>query len=90
MYDTSDVAIPLYSIMWSPTVLQLFLFPFFFLFFSSFNLETVVCTQVWSVLKPGFLAFLDDPFNNKPLDIMIFDILPYSNGDGGTKNHYIQ
>ncbi|KHN20260.1 Phospholipase D p1 [Glycine soja] len=41
--------------------------------------------KVWSVLKPGFLAFLDDPFNNKPLDIMIFDILPYSNGDGGTK-----
>nr|KYP74381.1 Phospholipase D p1 [Cajanus cajan] len=41
--------------------------------------------KVWAVLKPGFLAFLDDPFNNKPLDIIIFDILPSSNG--GSKIH---
>ncbi|KAK7392049.1 hypothetical protein VNO78_20475 [Psophocarpus tetragonolobus] len=41
--------------------------------------------KVWAVLKPGFLVFLDDPFNNKPLDIIIFDILPSSNGDERTK-----
>jgi len=38
-------------------------------------------------LKPGFLALLDDPFNNKPLDIIIFDILPSSDGAGGTKTY---
>ncbi|WVY95870.1 hypothetical protein V8G54_028021 [Vigna mungo] len=41
--------------------------------------------KVWAVLKPGFLALLDDPFSNKPLDIIIFDILPSSDGAGGTK-----
>ncbi|QCE07301.1 phospholipase D [Vigna unguiculata] len=41
--------------------------------------------KVWAVLKPGFLALLDDPFSNKPLDIIIFDILPSSDGVGGTK-----
>ncbi|KAL8171808.1 hypothetical protein V2J09_023612 [Rumex salicifolius] len=32
--------------------------------------------KVWAVLKPGFLALLEDPFDTKPLDIIIFDILP--------------
>ncbi|KAG2402358.1 Phospholipase D zeta 1 [Vigna angularis] len=41
--------------------------------------------DVWAVLKPGFLVLLDDPFSNKPLDIIIFDILPSSDGAGGTK-----
>ncbi|KAK7356116.1 hypothetical protein VNO80_15382 [Phaseolus coccineus] len=43
--------------------------------------------KVWAVLKPGFLALLDDPFNNKPLDIIIFDILPSSDEAGGTKTY---
>ncbi|XP_061363302.1 phospholipase D zeta 1-like isoform X2 [Gastrolobium bilobum] len=43
--------------------------------------------KVWAVLKPGFLALLDDPFNNKPLDIIVFDVLPSSNGDEGIKLH---
>ncbi|KAK7277974.1 hypothetical protein RJT34_22995 [Clitoria ternatea] len=43
--------------------------------------------KAWAVLKPGFLALLDDPFNNKPMDIVIFDVLPSSNGDRGTKMH---
>lgn len=32
--------------------------------------------KVWAVLKPGFLAFLGDPFDTKPLDIIVFDVLP--------------
>ncbi|KAI4372290.1 hypothetical protein MLD38_010537 [Melastoma candidum] len=32
--------------------------------------------KVWAVLKPGFLAFLEDPFDTEALDIMVFDILP--------------
>ncbi|GMH13136.1 hypothetical protein Nepgr_014977 [Nepenthes gracilis] len=32
--------------------------------------------KAWAVLKPGFLAFLEDPFDTKILDIIIFDILP--------------
>lgn len=32
--------------------------------------------QVWAVLKPGFLAFLEDPLDMKLLDIIIFDALP--------------
>lgn len=37
--------------------------------------------QVWAVLKPGFLALLEDPFDTKLLDIIVFDVLPPSNGD---------
>lgn len=38
--------------------------------------------QVWAVLKPGFLALLGDPFDTKPLDIIVFDVLPASDGNG--------
>ncbi|KAK4388413.1 Phospholipase D zeta 1 [Sesamum angolense] len=38
--------------------------------------------KVWAVLKPGFLAFLKDPFDPKPLDIVVFDVLPASDGNG--------
>ncbi|KAL2464198.1 Phospholipase D p1 [Forsythia ovata] len=38
--------------------------------------------RVWAVLKPGFLAFLKDPFDINPLDIIIFDVLPASDGNG--------
>ncbi|XP_039071847.1 phospholipase D zeta 1-like [Hibiscus syriacus] len=38
--------------------------------------------KVWAVLKPGFLAFLEDPFDNKPSDIIVFDVLPTSDGNG--------
>ncbi|KAJ9181873.1 hypothetical protein P3X46_005920 [Hevea brasiliensis] len=38
--------------------------------------------QVWAVLKPGFLALLADPFDTKPLDIIVFDVLPASDGSG--------
>lgn len=38
--------------------------------------------QVWAVLKPGFLAFLEDPFHTQPLDIIVFDVLPASDGNG--------
>ncbi|KAJ3676119.1 hypothetical protein LUZ60_003531 [Juncus effusus] len=34
--------------------------------------------KVWAVLKPGFLALLQDPFETKLLDIIIFDMLPPS------------
>ncbi|XP_072974720.1 phospholipase D zeta 1 isoform X1 [Typha angustifolia] len=37
--------------------------------------------KVWAVLKPGFLAFLEDPFDSKLLDIIIFDVLPPSYGN---------
>ncbi|PWA53084.1 phospholipase D P2 [Artemisia annua] len=37
--------------------------------------------KVWAVLKPGFLALLEDPFDTKLLDIIVFDVLPPSNGD---------
>jgi len=39
--------------------------------------------QVWGVLKPGFLALLEDPFDAKLLDIIVFDVLPVSNGNDG-------
>ncbi|KAL3641911.1 Phospholipase D zeta 1 [Castilleja foliolosa] len=39
--------------------------------------------KVWAVLKPGFLAFLKGPFEPKPLDIIVFDVLPASDGNGG-------
>ncbi|CAH9061535.1 unnamed protein product [Cuscuta epithymum] len=38
--------------------------------------------KVWAVLKPGFLAFLKDPFDAQPLDIVVFDVLPASDGNG--------
>ncbi|KAM7279849.1 hypothetical protein ACFE04_006983 [Oxalis oulophora] len=38
--------------------------------------------KVWAVLKPGFLALLEDPFDTKPLDIIVFDVLPARNGNG--------
>lgn len=38
--------------------------------------------QVWAVLKPGFLALLGDPFDTNLLDIIVFDMLPTSDGDG--------
>lgn len=38
--------------------------------------------QVWAVLKPGFLAFLKDPSDPEPLDIIVFDVLPASDGNG--------
>ncbi|XP_016172953.1 phospholipase D zeta 2 [Arachis ipaensis] len=37
--------------------------------------------KVWAVLKHGFLALLDGPFSNTPLDILVFDVLPSSKGD---------
>ncbi|XP_057488567.1 phospholipase D zeta 1-like isoform X1 [Actinidia eriantha] len=38
--------------------------------------------KVWAVLKPGFLALLKDPFDTTPLDIIVFDVLPASDGNG--------
>ncbi|XP_024463030.1 phospholipase D zeta 1 isoform X4 [Populus trichocarpa] len=38
--------------------------------------------KVWAVLKPGFLALLADPFDTKLLDIIVFDVLPASDGSG--------
>ncbi|XP_043711223.1 phospholipase D zeta 1-like [Telopea speciosissima] len=38
--------------------------------------------KVWAVLKPGFLALLEDPFDKKLLDIIVFDVLPSSDGNG--------
>ncbi|KAL5786767.1 hypothetical protein ACOSQ2_009159 [Xanthoceras sorbifolium] len=43
--------------------------------------------KVWAVLKPGFLALLEDPFNTKLLDMIVFDILPTVNGNGGSGVH---
>lgn len=34
------------------------------------------------MLKPGFLALLEDPFDTKLLDIIVFDVLPPSDGNG--------
>lgn len=36
--------------------------------------------KVWAVLKPGFLAFLEDPLDTEPLDILVFDVLPVTRG----------
>lgn len=33
-------------------------------------------------MKPGFLALLEDPFDAKLLDIIVFDVLPTSDGNG--------
>ncbi|XP_044479932.1 phospholipase D zeta 1-like isoform X2 [Mangifera indica] len=38
--------------------------------------------KVWAVLKPGFLALLGDPLDTKPIDIIVFDVLPSSDGNG--------
>ncbi|KAF9607468.1 hypothetical protein IFM89_036065 [Coptis chinensis] len=38
--------------------------------------------KVWAVLKPGFLALLENPFETKLLDIIVFDVLPASDGNG--------
>ncbi|KAK4476714.1 hypothetical protein RD792_015874 [Penstemon davidsonii] len=40
--------------------------------------------KVWLVLKPGFLAFLENHFETKLLDIIVFDVIPASiaKGDG--------
>ncbi|KAJ0979908.1 hypothetical protein J5N97_015382 [Dioscorea zingiberensis] len=38
--------------------------------------------KVWAVLKPGFVALLEDPFDSKLLDIIVFDVLPPSDGNG--------
>lgn len=40
--------------------------------------------QVWAILKPGFIALLDDPFDIKLLDIIIFNVLPLSKGNEGS------
>ncbi|VYS57619.1 unnamed protein product [Arabidopsis thaliana] len=45
--------------------------------------DVVILTRVWGVLKPGFLALLEDPFDAKLLDIIVFDVLPVSNGNDG-------
>ncbi|XP_049932796.1 callose synthase 9-like [Nymphaea colorata] len=41
--------------------------------------------HVWAVLKPCFLAFLEVPFEDKLLDIVVFDVLPPSDGNSGTR-----
>ncbi|KAJ4956562.1 hypothetical protein NE237_013345 [Protea cynaroides] len=38
--------------------------------------------KVWAVLKPGFLALLENPCDTKLLDIIVFDVLPSSDGNG--------
>ncbi|KAG8363867.1 hypothetical protein BUALT_Bualt19G0067200 [Buddleja alternifolia] len=43
--------------------------------------------KVWLVLKPGFLAFLENHFETKLLDIIVFDVLPASNAKGDNKVH---
>ncbi|TVU21216.1 hypothetical protein EJB05_30841, partial [Eragrostis curvula] len=49
-----------------------------------FNFCSSNWQKVWAVLKPGFLALLQDPFDPKLLDIVIFDVSPHTdrNGDG--------
>lgn len=51
-------------------------------FFSFFLNNIPKCLQVWAVLKPGFIALLKDPFDAEPLDIIVFDVLPPSDGNG--------
>ena len=46
------------------------------------RITKTMCMQVWAVLKPGFLALLDDPFDANLLDIILFDVLPHSDGNG--------
>lgn len=47
----------------------------------------IICLQVWAVLKPGFLALLNDPFDNKLLHIIVFSELPVSTGKEGSQAH---
>ncbi|KAK0598917.1 hypothetical protein LWI29_000712 [Acer saccharum] len=49
------------------------------------NIDIVNSQEVWSVLKPGFLALLEDPFNTRLLDIIVFDVLPTVIGNGGSE-----
>lgn len=37
------------------------------------------------MLKPGFLALLENPFDTKILDIIVFDVLPNANGEKGSQ-----
>lgn len=39
--------------------------------------------KVWAVLKPGFMALLKDPSDDNLLDIIVFDVLPASDRNGG-------
>ncbi|CAN6588995.1 unnamed protein product [Malus baccata var. baccata] len=41
--------------------------------------------KVWAVLKPGFLALLEDPFDTELLDIIVFNVLPDSKEIGQSK-----
>nr|XP_015875057.2 phospholipase D zeta 1-like [Ziziphus jujuba var. spinosa] len=41
--------------------------------------------KVWAVLKPGFLALLNDPFDTELLDIIIFKVLPVPDGKGDSE-----
>ncbi|KAK4378885.1 hypothetical protein RND71_000747 [Anisodus tanguticus] len=43
--------------------------------------------KVWAVLKPGYLALLNNPFDAKLLDIIVFDVFPTSNGKGENANY---
>ncbi|GFP79138.1 phospholipase d p1 [Phtheirospermum japonicum] len=43
--------------------------------------------KVWLVLKPGFLAFLENHFDTKLLDIIVFDVLVTSNAKGDKEVH---
>lgn len=47
----------------------------------------LIFMQVWAVLKPGFLAFLDDPFDTQLLDIIVFDVIPASAGNGASQQN---
>ncbi|KAK9135062.1 hypothetical protein Syun_014392 [Stephania yunnanensis] len=40
------------------------------------NMDIANSREVWAVLKPGFLALLEDPFDTKLLDIIVFDVFP--------------
>ncbi|KAK6121109.1 hypothetical protein DH2020_045135 [Rehmannia glutinosa] len=44
-------------------------------------------SEVWLVLKPGFLAFLENHFDTKLLDIIIFDVSEASNAKGDHEVH---
>lgn len=64
-------------------VIILEIFTLYILYFTTFLLLFFIyCVQVWAVLKPGFLALLEDPFHTQPLDIIVFDVLPASDGNG--------
>lgn len=58
------------------------LFNVFYFLNNAMIIITVHNVQAWAVLKPGFLALLEDPFNANLLDIILFDVLPHSDGNG--------